>query len=403
MNQSADHKRLAFWGHAAGTLLLLALLNFAFGRVSFPVPRSRWNPQELYATLPLSGPAGALSAAERQAASAVYAPAFSDTQPTSIKTLYLTNSQAYLVANQQNGDLPTPAWLQIQLVRHSQGEPAIQVRDGSLPDLTYNEFLVKLVASGEAPADPVDMLIGGIALRRPTQENTLRPEVCALLTSPNVKNALQNLALTNPDLPAAGALIASNLQGGGPNCAPVETNQPPWERHLQAWLDSRLPLFARREQMREWLILRTMFWRNQVFSVTSATPRPYPKSAYQTNQELLEMSLRYARAKGIHVLLYLQPVRPRQPNPTTAEDLAQFRADLPSICSRYAIPCYDYSSLIPESDWGMLPVDDENGFGGQPDYYHFVEEGHQLLAEKLFLDLWPHIEAWQATQAQAEP
>ena len=383
------------------TLLLLSLLNFVLPPYS-PATGGEQTPAQIYASLPQAGEFAALPDPQAQAVRRVYEPGFTP-QAGVFKVYYLANSHAYVVADDHPGDLSAPHWLQALLVeRQGTAGAPFEVRSGALPDMTQSEFLIRLVAAGEAAGASPDLLIGGISLRRPTQENAVRPEAAALLASPQVQAQLRALLQASPDLPYASHLVEallapSTLPGAGEAASAGDLSLPVrGEAALQSRLDENLALFAARARLRQALVVRLVLWRNRLFGVTSSTPRPFSHTLYRANLELIEMALRYARSQHLPVLLYLDPLRPLQPNPTPLQDVDRFRTDLPALCERYDAVCYDYTELLPESCWTVLSPDDETGFGGQPDYYHFTAAGHKILAQQLFQDLQSWLDAWAA-------
>jgi hypothetical protein len=382
--------------------LILASLNISLQRVSFITPRSSWDPSQIVALNPDIEELSTLPASEVEAIKAVYQPDFTDA-PQIFKILLLANSQSYIIADGKPGDLTIPHWLQLLLAsQEGNNHPPIEIRVGALPDLTQSEYLIKLVAAGEQEAGSIDVVVGGISLRRTTQDNAVRPEVVALLQSPKVYDQLQKLAASSTDLPFATTLISSVLASAVSDRLELTSSKSLMsapgadivEIEFQSWLGENFSLFSKAPQLRQWLIIKLIQLRNRAFGITSATPRPFTKTAYRTNLELIEMGLRYAQSRGFHVILYLNPVRPLLPNPTPLEDILQFRADIPRLCERYNAIYFDLTDAIPEQYWTVLPADDENGFSGQPDYYHITAEGHKRLAQILFQDQLPFFDQW---------
>ncbi len=111
------------------------------------------------------------------------------------------------------------------------------------------------------------------------------------------------------------------------------------------------------------------------------------------------MAFRFARQNGIQVVVYLAPIRPIQPNPNLPAEVAKFRRDLPLLCSKYGVTCFDYTDAVEEKLWTNYP-DNEAGVENQRDYAHFTGAAHRLIAEKLFGALEPMLPAWQKTRSQ---
>jgi hypothetical protein len=151
-------------------------------------------------------------------------------------------------------------------------------------------------------------------------------------------------------------------------------------------------LFAHRSDLQNRIGLGFYALRNTLLSINSESARPVPESSYRASLELLEMALRYAQAKGIHVVLYLAPIRSVQPNPNVPADVVKFRRDVPALCRRYGAVALDYVDLVPENLW--TNYSDDIISGGQRDYAHFTGAAHKLVAEKLITDLGPQLKTW---------
>src|SRR5262249_50519467 len=140
--------------------------------------------------------------------------------------------------------------------------------------------------------------------------------------------------------------------------------------------------------------------RNRALGVRSSTARPVSEGAYQASMELLELSLRYAQAKGARVIVYLSPIRPIQPNPNLPAQLARFQKDIPDVCRKLNIKWLDFTDLVPEELWTVYPA----GFnmpGSQPDFAHFTGPAHKQVAQSLIDRAGSDLLAW-AGQAKPE-
>ncbi len=150
-----------------------------------------------------------------------------------------------------------------------------------------------------------------------------------------------------------------------------------------------MPVFARRQDLQAAINLTYNYWRDRLLRINSSTPRPVPPPSYQAAIELIELTLRYARSRGIQIVLYLAPMRLSvQPNPNLPSDVARFRQDVPSLCRRYNATCLDYVDLIPENLWTNYP---EGAEIGQRDFAHFTGAAHKRLAEQLASDIIPQL------------
>lgn len=308
---------------------------------------------------------------------------------------YIGNSQTLAVMDAQPGDLTTPQWMQIFLARgkNNQSKPPVEVRLGSLPNLSLAEMLIRFVSAGEQTPRRADVLLAAVVLEQ-FRTVGVREEVANAARSAEGKTALTSLVNRSPDLPAARNALAPFIDSETrPSAAADETRAAPKDEPLARTAERRLqqavetmPLFAERPNLQGQIYYTYYDLRNRLLGITSASARPVPDATYQAGLQLIELALRYVQSKNIKAVFYLAPVRPVQPNPYLPGDLARLRHDLPLLCGRYNATCLDYMNLIPEKLWTNYP-DDISGNQGQRDFAHFTGAAHKLLAEKLMADV----------------
>lgn len=325
--------------------------------------------------------------------------------------LFMGNSQTMAIMDQQSGDLTTPQWLQILLSRNAKNtSPStfFHVRLGSLPNITPTESLIQLVAAHQHNPSQADILVLCSVLEE-MRNVGVRDEVEKLARQENTRTELAALVAKNADLslvkrplspyitasshPEASEKVTSQSSQGKAN--PPTDSSPqnpdftsPIEEKLQTSIEA-IPLFAQRGNLYGRAYSEFYVFRNRLAGITSSSPRPVPPGDYQTNLQTVELTLRYAKANHLPMIVYLAPIRPIQPNPNVAADVALFRHDLPALCHRYGAVCLDYTDTIPEKLWTNYP--DENGQGGQRDFAHFTGAAHKMLAQRLIVDVGSHL------------
>ncbi len=312
--------------------------------------------------------------------------------------LFLGNSQTMTVPYRQPGDISTPQWLQVLLSRRVPG--GVDVHRASLGALVMEETLVRVVDFGESVSGPAAVIIA----IRPELINGigLREEVRQQAQDPVSRSELRRLAASNPDLTLADRMIEDILKSDQAGQTGAET-EAPWPKRLEKDLQTSgegLTLLAERTLLFELVNSTYRKYRNRIFRVTSSSPRPLDKSTYAQNLEALELTLRYARQKGIHIILYLGPVRPIKPNPDSAQEIARIRYDTTDLARHYDVECFDYTQFVPESYWTdyePTPLNHLTGDEGQHDFAHLRSEGHKLVAEKLLEDVGDSILAHNGT------
>jgi len=355
----------------------------------------------------LSSPASGLTAPEADLAEAVIEDQ-RECNGNRAELLYVGNSQVLAIMDQRAGDIITPQWLQVLLARqYGSSTQPIDVHLAAYPNITLTELLIKLVAAGEQLPRKVDILLAAAVLEE-FRGIGVRDEIATALESPVNQAGLISLVDRNSDLPAARKAVEPFIKSapkpstGGAGEQSKGSVASVVEQRLQVAAE-RVPLFAKRQNLQIALDLTYNAWRDRLLGLTSSAARSVPAAAYQASLELLEMALRYARSKNIHVVFYLAPMRLGiQPNPNVPSDVARFRRDVPDLCQRYGVLCLDYVDLIPEALWTNYP-DTGGGMAAQRDFAHFTGAAHKLLAERLMSDIGGQIVRFTEEKRPSQP
>ena len=188
--------------------------------------------------------------------------------------------------DRQPGDLTTPQWVQVILAREDADGHTPMVVLGSLPNLSMPEFLVRLIAANDSPNGRVNAVILCVTLRQ-WRGLVVRPSELKLPQQVRVEADIRRLITINPDLADGDAAIIGALTS-----AHAEENvSSDWtgdirfsdqtEHDLDAWFNSHLPLFGIRSQLRARIGVLFGTWRNRIFRITTASPRPVPANTYR--------------------------------------------------------------------------------------------------------------------------
>jgi hypothetical protein len=328
-----------------------------------------------------------LSPRQAEAARAVIEPGYASRGGRE-QLLFLGNSQTMAIPYAQPWDLSTPQWFQVLLARRDPG--GIDVHRGSLGGMTMPEVMVRVVAFAEATPAPAAVVID----LRPELFNDLsvRDDVRQQALQPAVAAALRRLAAIAPNSPSSRYIDNVLLKGVRDDQAEGPPSMP-WPARMDQYLQSEaeaLPLFAKRDLLLQLLNVTFHKYRQRAFGITSASVRTLKRSNYEVTLGSLELALRYTQQKSVHTVLYLGPIRPVRPNPDTPEDLSRIHRDVSELARRYNAECFDYTNLVPENYWTNYEPNLLNrltGDAGQPDFAHFREDAHRLVAKKLLQDI----------------
>jgi hypothetical protein len=262
------------------------------------------------------------------------------------------------------------------------------------------EMLLRSIAAAEPRPRQADIIVVDLVLGE-LRELGIRNEISSSADAPAVRPVLQSLVASNADLPDAIKLLDPLLK---------RTEQPkPGAKPLAARIEDALqeradawPFFAQREAVIRQGLLRYAQWQHRLLHITSDTAIPTPAVPYRTNLEMLEMLMRYARSRNLHLVLFFGPVRNLRPNPDAPADLARMYRDVTDLCRRYGATCLNYSNALPEGEgpeglWAEYAANSRGAYSGlarQHDFYHFTEAGHKLVAERLMSDAGSSFLQW---------
>jgi hypothetical protein len=322
-----------------------------------------------------------------------------DLEPRRTHLLFLGDSQAFSRPDAPPGSLTSAQWLQVMLWR--QDPNAVGVRVGAMPGMDVAEMLLRSIVAAEQQPRQADIVVVDLVLGE-LRELGIRNEMSSKMQSPAAQAALQSLVADNGDLPDAVKLLRPLLNSAGQTKSaidqPLATRmEDALQRRADAW-----PFFAQREAVIRQALLGYAQWQHRLLHITSDTALPTPPVPYRTNLEMLELLMRYARSRGLHLVLFFGPVRDLRPNPDAPADLARMYRDATELCRRYGATCLNYSNVLPEGEqpeglWAEYAANSRGAYSGlarQHDFYHFTEAGHKLLAEKLMSDAGPSFVQW---------
>jgi hypothetical protein len=82
-----------------------------------------------------------------------------------------------------------------------------------------------------------------------------------------------------------------------------------------------------------------------------------------------------AKERSVTLVLYVIPLNPGADNPYVSEQYLSFKSWLQGFASDRGLPFANLEGVVPHEDWGLM--------NGEPDFKHFRERGHELVANAL--------------------
>jgi hypothetical protein len=327
--------------------------------------------------------------------------------PDRLSILFIGNSQSYAIMDYSSGDQCMITFLSDMLNGGVETRTAqFPVRYSSVPNLRMSEVLTTSVKSVVDEQHHPDVVLVGIVLDG-LRVLGARTDIAQTAGSAAMSKELADLVQRSPEFPLALPAVRSLFTGpetqtGNPRTQGTGQNGTlgagALEERLQAKLDSSLPLFRKRQNLYTYVVRLYETQRNQLLNINTSSRRPMPIATYQTNLQLIELTLKYLREHNVYAVLYFAPIRPIEPNPYEPGDILRFRQDFRALCARHGAICLDYSNLVPEEMWTVYQDNEPTGKTGQRDYAHFTARAHQKVASQLTSDLLPHLRDWLAAK-----
>ena len=307
--------------------------------------------------------------------------------------LYLGDSQTMAITDWQPGDLTTPQWLQVLLLRRLGAAHAPVVILGSQANLNMAEFLVEVVSAAQWNPRVVHVVIGSLALKE-WRAMGIRESIAADARIPAVRTALASLVASHPDLTDAIPVVKSEIESA-PGVSTSDKSRSPsayddFQNTIEGFAGS-LPIVAMRPYLYANLWVIYINARNRLLNIRTDSPRPVPEPSFRASLQLLELALSYAQSRKIPVVLYLAPIRPVKPNPNLSTDVARLRSSVRGIAEKYDTVLLDYTDLVPNDLWTRTPDDPR---AADRDFAHFTGAAHELVAQHLMNDIGGRLIGW---------
>jgi hypothetical protein len=284
--------------------------------------------------------------------------------------LWIGNSQLHAINNPKKGD-HLAVWYASQLATERRSKLAYLLM--SEPNSNLHEQLGMYLALRQ------DGLIPDVIVLSFTYRN--------LQTEGIRKDALQALRPLPHDVLKVGGEAALEINNAIANGTSYEEGPPPVERNastgtpqerIEGWLVSSLenvwPSYRWRGELRSKAIASAQIELDTIlFKLFTPPKQPIPPAMQAWNERALEALSTLAKADGVRMIIYKAPYRQEWSSSRFDRGVYDaYHVRLAAFCKENGISYFDLGSIIPVEYWGKTN-------SGDPDYYHFKDNGHRLL------------------------
>lgn len=293
-----------------------------------------------------------------------YWAAIPDTRTT--RLVILTGmSQMYAINEAVRGDQTISEWLDDMYA-----PSGIRVFGLAAPNLANEEALFLAIAEVSDPATTPKVLIIGVCFDKFRNVDLREGYLAFMQQRPRVRELWRETALRYASsYPLATAKMRSTLAD---TAALASRDTTSLESRIRDGVATVLPVVRGRQDLNFFVMDRLYEARNKAFGISTSTKRPLIRSRYDMNREFLELVVEVARAHGVQVVLYVNPLNPLAVNPYVPAEYESFKSWLADYARRKQLPLANLENEVPAADWGM--------FLGGPDFMHFKGEGHRKTA-----------------------
>lgn len=278
-------------------------------------------------------------------------------------------SQIYAINEEQPGDRITS-----EILDDSVKSGGTRVFSIAAPNLNNEELLFHLHALAQDSATTPKLLVFGVCfdkMRNVEVRETMRD---VLADVPALDSAWRRSSdLLQTEFPELAKQMTRTLEGA--RARQTLRFDQRVEQSLVEAVGGVLPVVAIRSDLRTFVFERAYLLRNWMFRIKTSTKRPMLADRYVLNQQALVAAVRYAKQRGMRVLLYVIPLNRIAETPYVTEQYDGFKLWLQQTANTERAAFADLDTAVPDASWGLLY--------GQPDFKHFKEAGHVATANAL--------------------
>jgi hypothetical protein len=283
-------------------------------------------------------------------------------------TLWLGNSQLHTVNQPRPRDKLASLYLHEQLLKHGR-----HVVTFSQPNANLQEHYV--LFANLLDRFSIDTLILPVVFDD-FREDGLRAGINKALDSKETRRRLERSS--------AGQYLIDQSRSQGLN--QTKSIQQSLEQFLNKEMEDAFQVWKTRGALQGEAYISLYKLRNWMFNIKPSSIRKMIPYRYELNMNALNAILNLARREKVKVLLYVAPLRQDILSPYNAEEYADFIEDVGKLVERTSVRFLNLAKLVPASLWGekaSTSMSDDS----EIDFMHFTGLGHQVLSERLYVEL----------------
>lgn len=146
------------------------------------------------------------------------------------------------------------------------------------------------------------------------------------------------------------------------------------EKKLEALMDALVPVWRNRDQMYAAVVNAAYGFRNSLFNIKSSSKRAMIGPRYERNMKALNDILAHCKGR-VPLLVYVAPTRWTPEPPYVISEYEAWKVKVAEICRQQGAVFADLDRLVDSPLFGEV--------NGEPDFMHFQERGHRLLADEI--------------------
>jgi hypothetical protein len=291
---------------------------------------------------------------------------------TSIRVMWLGNSQLHTINQYRQGDHLAPYWL----YKSAKNANCFWPYGLSLPNANFQEYLALtafVTSVTNLDAAVISLVFDDL------REDGLRPDFSTLMSEKMRANLFKSEA--GQQIQARFDRDHARTQGGNEENSGLEGFvQKRFEDSLNDTLSQLFPIWAERPNLRALLITNLYNLRNFALEIKSTSIRKQIPARRLRNMSSLEAAIQFLRKQGIPVILYIAPIRQDVPLPYDQAEYLSWKQEIVKLAALNDSQILNLESLVPSNKWGTYVADDV-------DFMHFQGDGHFLLAQAISIAL----------------